>query len=161
MLSLDINQMIREIDRVVLVLMTDGLYDSVNNLSIRQNDLLAAFGIQSPFFKSFADDVNHRRINPINSQVHRLPDSDQTAKKKQGRPPKKKLTVEISLPVPKRKPGRPKGSKNRKTLEREVLQQQEHQPVKRKPGRPKGSKNKPKVTSPKRGRGKPRKNSNQ
>lgn len=41
---------------------------------------------------------------------------------------------------PKRR-GRPKGSKNRKTLEREKLEK-EHPPVKRKRGRPKGSKNK-------------------
>ena len=160
-LGLDSNRMIREIDRVVLVLMTDGLYASVNNLSTRQNDLLAAFGIQPGYFKVFADDVNRRRINPINSQVHRLPEKDQEPKKKRGRPPKKKLTDEVSLPIPKRKPGRPKGSKNKKTLEREAQQLQEPQPVKRKPGRPKGSKNKPKETiAPKRGRGRPRKDSN-
>ena len=160
-LGLDSNRMIREIDRIVLVLMTDGLYASVNNLSIRQNDLLEAFGIQAGYFKIFADNVNHRRINPINSQVHRLPEDDQAPKKKRGRPPKKKLTDETSLPIPKRKPGRPKGSKNKKTLEREARQLQEQQTVKRKPGRPKGSKNKPKETiAPKRGRGRPRKDSN-
>ena len=159
-LGLDSNRMIREIDRIVLVLMTDGLYASVNNLSIRQNDLLAAFGIQPGHFKVFADDVNHRRINPINSQVHRLPEDEQAPKKKRGRPPKKRLTDEISLPTPKRKPGRPKGSKNKKTLEREARLLQEPQPVKRKPGRPKGSKNKPKETiTPKRRRGRPRKDS--
>ena len=43
--------------------------------------------------------------------------------------------------VPKRKPGRPKGSLNRKTLERMRLEE-ENPPVKRRPGRPKGSKNK-------------------
>lgn len=155
-LGLDSNRMIREIDRVVLVLLTDGLYASVNNLSKRQNDLLTSFGIQSGYFKSFADDVNHRRINPINSQVHQLPGSNNTPKKKRGRPPKKKLIDEISISIPKRRPGRPKGSKNKKTLEREAQQQ----PVKRKPGRPKGSKNKPKVTAPKRRRGRPRKDRN-
>lgn len=160
-LGLDSNRMIREIDRIVLVLMTDGLYASVNNLSIRQNELLAAFGIQPGYFKIFADDVNHRRINPINSQVHQLPEGDQSPKKKRGRPPKKKLTDEISLPGQKRKPGRPKGSKNKKTLEREARQLQEPQQVKRKPGRPRGSKNKPKGTIvSKRRRGRPRKDSN-
>ena len=43
--------------------------------------------------------------------------------------------------APKRKPGRPKGSKNKKTLEREALLAQSLLP-KRGPGRPKGSKNK-------------------
>ena len=41
----------------------------------------------------------------------------------------------------KRKKGRPKGSKNKKTLEREALAAQALKP---KRGRPKGSKNKPK-----------------
>ena len=43
--------------------------------------------------------------------------------------------------VPKRKPGRPKGSLNRKTLARMRLEA-ENAPEKRRPGRPKGSKNK-------------------
>lgn len=50
---------------------------------------------------------------------------------------------------PRRKPGRPKGSKNKKTLERERLAAEAAakgvlppEKVKRKPGRPKGSKNK-------------------
>lgn len=159
-LGQDTNHMIREIDRVVLVLMTDGLYASINNLTARQKDLLDAFGIQPQHFKDFADDVNRRRLNPINSQVHQLPEKEYAIKKKRGRPPKKKLDDEITLPAAKRKPGRPKGSKNRKTLEREALAKALPQPEKRKPGRPKGSKNKPKVTVPKRRRGRPRKDSN-
>lgn len=158
-LSYDSNKMIREIDRVILVLMTDGLYASVNNLSIRQKDLLEEFGIQPKYFKTFADDVNRRRLNPINSQIHHLPEENQTPQKRRGRPPKKKLTDEISLPVPKRGPGRPKGSKNKKTLEREAIQQTSEPLIKRGPGRPKGSKNKNKITEPKRGRGRPRKDS--
>ena len=102
-------------------------------------------------------------MNPINSQVHLLPDvSETSAKKRRGRPPKHKDesgTVKVkrkpgrpkgsknkktlereanAVEIPKRKPGRPKGSKNKKTLEREAMLQ------KRRPGRPKGSKNKPK-----------------
>lgn len=42
--------------------------------------------------------------------------------------------------APKRKVGRPKGSLNRKTLER-MKMEAENPPVKRKPGRPKGSRN--------------------
>ena len=159
-LGYDSNRMIREIDRISLVLMTDGLYASVNNLSNRQKDLLAEFGIQPEHFKDFANDVNRRRVNPINSQVHQLPEHDKSANKRRGRPPKKKLTEEISIPVPKRKPGRPKGSKNKKTLEREAMQQTGQQQKKRRPGRPKGSKNKPKVIAPKRSPGRPRKDSN-
>ncbi|KAB7649290.1 hypothetical protein GBM96_11595 [Sutterella seckii] len=45
--------------------------------------------------------------------------------------------------APRRKPGRPKGSKNKKTLEREAREARIAQ-GKRGPGRPRGSKNKPK-----------------
>ena len=41
----------------------------------------------------------------------------------------------------KRGPGRPKGSKNKKTLEREKEQQNQQETERRRPGRPKGSKN--------------------
>ena len=43
--------------------------------------------------------------------------------------------------VPKRKAGRPKGSLNRKTLERMKMEAENHL-EKKKPGRPKGSRNK-------------------
>lgn len=43
--------------------------------------------------------------------------------------------------MPKRKPGHPKGSLNRKTLARMRLEA-ENAPEKRNPGRPKGTKNK-------------------
>lgn len=157
-LGYDSNQMLREIDRVVLVLMTDGVYASVNNLSKRQTELLEEFGVKPEHFKAFADDVNRRRLNPINSQTHKLPENGSSSERKRGRPPKKKLEDE-TLPAVKRKPGRPKGSKNKKTLEREALAKMLPQPEKRGPGRPKGSKNKPKITEPKRGRGRPRKSS--
>lgn len=68
-------------------------------------------------------------------------------RRKSGRPKgsKNKKTLEreatMTMEQPKRRPGRPKGSKNKKTLEQEALATQQK---KRKPGRPKGSKNKPK-----------------
>ena len=71
--------------------------------------------------------------------------------KKRGRPPgsKNRKTLErealesLKGTTPKRGKGRPKGSKNKKTLEREALMAaQELSPVKKKRGRPKGSKNK-------------------
>ena len=162
----DTNRMLREIDRIVLVLLTDGLYSAVNNQSGRQCDVLHAFGVERSYFKFFADSVNRRLVNPINSQVHRLLDDPAAnEKKKRGRPPKKK--DETASETPKRRLGRPKGSKNKKTLAREAegIMQIKRKPgrlkgskdkstiekerlaetnVKRKPGRPKGSKNKPK-----------------
>lgn len=159
-LGQDANQMLKEIDRVALVLMTDGLYASVNNLSARQRDLLEVFRIQPQHLKDFADNVNRRRQNPINSQTHRLPnEGDATERKKRGRPPRKKPDAEPPSPMAKRKPGRPKGSKNKSTLEREALVEASPKTAKRGPGRPKGSKNKPKIPIAKRKRGRPRKDS--
>lgn len=158
-LGLETNKMIRKIDRIALVLKMDGLYCSVYNQSGRQLDLLRYFGIRREDFKVLAEDVNRRMVNPINSQKHRLP-SDLPAgqRRKPGRPPKKKEVP--TTDSPKRGPGRPKGSKNKKTLEREAL---EKNMVKRKPGRPKGSKNKKSIDKEakeqvdvKRGRGRPK-----
>ncbi len=165
-LEFDTNRMLREIDRISLVLMPDGTYNAINNLSIRQSKLLEVFNVPATKLDAFATDINRRAMSPINSQMHLLPDSSETSgKKKRGRPPKQKKMAGPETPkrkpgrpkgsknkktlereanavnVPKRKPGRPKGSKNKKTLEREAFMAQ---PVKRKPGRPKGSKNKPK-----------------
>ena len=46
------------------------------------------------------------------------------------------------IPIKRRGPGRPKGSKNKKTLEREAAEGKKVIVPKRRPGRPKGSKNK-------------------
>lgn len=164
--ELDTNRMLREIDRVSLVLMPDGTYSEINNLSIRQTLLFNVFNVPTDKLGAFATDINCRLVNPINSQIHKLPDTSLSSeKKRRGRPPKQKNDADPVKPkrrpgrpkgsknrktlereasgvvIPKRKPGRPKGSKNKKTIEREAL---EAQPVKRGPGRPKGSKNKPK-----------------
>ena len=165
-LDLDTNRMIREIDRISLVLMPDGSYSEINNLSIRQGQILNFFKVPTNKLNAFATDINRRFMNPINSQIHLLPEISETfAKKRRGRPPKHKDESETvkakrkpgrpkgsknkktlereanAVEIPKRKPGRPKGSKNKKTLEREAMLQ------KRRPGRPKGSKNKPKHQS--------------
>lgn len=70
--------------------------------------------------------------------------------KKRGRPKgsknKKTLEREAELAakgmMPKKGRGRPKGSKNKKTLEREAMEAVLQKQAKRRPGRPKGSKNK-------------------
>lgn len=137
--ELDTNRMLHEIDRISLVLMTDGSYSAINNLSIRQKQLLGAFHVPVDKLDAFAADINRRLMNPINSQLHQLPDtSEMQVKRRPGRPPKQEKKVVLN--EPKRKPGRPKGSKNKKTLEREASMTMEH--PKRHPGRPKGSKNK-------------------
>lgn len=143
-LDYDTNQMIREIDRIVLILMTDGCYSAIDNHTKRQKELLREFGIKPDYFKVFADDVNRRMVNPINSQIHLLPEEYMAAsKKRRGRPPKKNKETTENVES-KRSPGRPKGSKNKKTLEREAALDKSELYTKRGPGRPKGSKNKPK-----------------
>lgn len=143
-LTYDTNQMIREIDRVALVLLTDGLYGAINNQTNRQKELLGEFNIQAEHFKFFADDVNRRMLNPINSQIHQMPESmKEASQKRRGRPPKKDKKIPRN-DNSKRMPGRPKGSRNKKTLERENTDTESISVAKRNPGRPKGSKNKPK-----------------
>lgn len=156
--DLDTNRMLREIDRIALVLMTDGTYSAINNMTDRQKTVLGKLNISADMLGSFADDVNKRNMSPINSQMHMMPETTGTAKKKKrGRPPKPDTSKNKA---PDRKPGRPKGSKNRKTLEREALGEADK--PKRKPGRPKGSKNKKtlereaQALSPKPKRGRPK-----
>lgn len=156
MLNADTNTVIQNLNRISFVLMVDGIYRAVNNISLKQQEILSQFGIKTSYFSAFADDVNRRMNNPINSQIHRLPDDSdmRSQRKKRGRPPKEKTAVDES--APKRKPGRPKGSKNQKTIQKEQ-EALSGEISKRKPGRPKGSKNKPKITVEKRSPGRPRK----
>lgn len=95
--------------------------------------MLEAFHVPADNLEPFAVDINRRMVNPINSQIHVIPNGA-VSKKRPGRPPKKKDNTAEN--VPKRKLGRPKGSKNRKTLERET-NVVEINAVKRGPGRPK------------------------
>lgn len=84
-----------------------------------------------------------------------LPDNGTAAAQEQLKKSKKQATASASekkaetttpASIEKRKRGRPKGSKNKKTLEREeaMLARNEETVPKRKPGRPKGAKNKKK-----------------
>ena len=138
--DLDTNRMLRAIDRVSLVLMPDGSYSAIHNLSVRQKQFLEACNVPTKRLDKFAEEINRRMVSPINSQIHKLPETDtEEEKPRRGRPPKKKDSAEPDKPAG--KPGRPKGSKNKKTLEREALTAQSGTQEKRKPGRPKGSKN--------------------
>lgn len=136
----DTNRMVQELNRISFVLMLNGTYESINNHTARQKQLLKELGIMETDFPVFAQDVNARLSSPISSQIHRLAeDPERNQRRKPGPVPKKRPEDN----KPKRKPGRPKGSKNKKTLEREAAMAAEfHPPVKRRPGRPKGSKNK-------------------
>lgn len=119
-MDLDTNEMIRKIDDAHLMRMPNGLYEEIRSLPRRCRDLLKAFGLSEDHFKKFADEINETEATPVYQQVRHIPD------------------------VKRRGAGRPKGSKNKKTLEREAAEKANphEEAPKRGRGRPKGSKNK-------------------
>jgi hypothetical protein len=124
-LGLDTNRMLRKVDGIRLLRSVAGIYTPVRKYTGDQLALLSALGVEAEDFAGIAQDYNQRLLNPIHSQKHRLPERK---------------------PVHRRGRGRPKGSKNRKTIEREaeVARQKANgtyvEPARRGPGRPKGSK---------------------
>ena len=122
------------------------------------NDTYKAFGMKCPD----AIPIKEGRIIYDPPQAGTIPKERKKRKKsseenntdikpkRRGRPKgsknKKTLECETILaaqsPSPKRGRGRPKGSKNKKTLEREAAEATLRKQIKRGPGRPKGSKNK-------------------
>lgn len=157
-LGLGTNSMLREIDRCVITLMPNDQYIAVHDYTDRVKRLFDLFGLGAEHLDFYAEEAN-RRQSPIHGQRREMPPFKQP-RKKPG--PKPKKPVEETEGKPKRGRGRPKGSKNKKTLEREAAQAQQPQPPKRGRGRPKGSKNKKTLekeamaNAPKRGRGRPR-----
>lgn len=120
-LDLDINVMLRKADGAYLRYMPGDRYEAIHNLSTDFKKLLGQFEVAEGHLDHFAAEIEGRRNNAIQSETRILPELDV-----------------------KRGPGRPKGSRNKKTLEREAQKaadgiQSEDQP-KRRPGRPQGSK---------------------
>lgn len=149
-LNLDTNPTIQKLDRIVLILLPDGSYHEVRNLTRNQTDLLECFGVSQDDFSYFAKEVNHRMTSAINSPVHILP-------------PKEGV---VSTNENRKKPGRPPGSKNKKTLEREhaqalkasmLVENKDPVPIKKKAGRPLGKKDS-KPRKQRSDKGKPRNN---
>ena len=145
------NQMIREVDRIELILLPNGTYAAIHDESARAKELLSLYDIIPSDFDSIATEVNNRLSSSMHSQVRVKPSHEKQGSRKKGRPAKAK---ENAPTEPKRRPGRPKGSvKNVGPVQQEGKEQ-------RKPGRPKGSKNKVKsdaLANPdKQGRGRPR-----
>jgi len=158
------NQMVKEIDRIHLFLNHSDIYVAIHDESDRQKAFLKYFGVLPSDFDSIAADVNGRnaaivsqerkleRIDAIKAELEKQ--EKKAHKKGPGRPKgskTKRNEVSDTAPdnkvpdVPKGKPGRRKGSKNRKTLEKEATAAASKSVVqeeKRKPGRPKGSLNK-------------------
>ena len=156
------NQVIRQLDHCMIKLMPDESYRFIDNLKADDKMLYAKWGLHVEHFRYLAQTLGNQDAVAQNSQVRHLPEVVQETPPRRGRPPKPKSDEPEK---PKRKPGRPKGSKNKKTLEREATMADMPEAPKRKPGRPKGSKNKKTLEReallaqsllPKRGPGRPK-----
>ena len=162
-LKLDTGRMLKEMDRLHISLFDSEKYACVHDESVRQRKLLNALGFSTEDLEAVASDINRRNTEAVVSQVHRMPVKvDPKAPRPTGRNAKKLRDIAEGRrpaeeePKPKGKPGRPKGSKNKKSEKPEAGKPEQ----KRKPGRPKGSKKggkqKAKTDEPKRSPGRPK-----
>ena len=123
--GLDTNDMIQKMDRITLLLLDNQKYRFVRDMSLKARKLFAEFSINMDSFDEIARDYNLRKAQPINSQVHTLPDTGKKNDRRRGRQP---------------------GSKNKKTLAREAAIAEAKAkgeyvaPEERKRGRPFGAK---------------------
>lgn len=147
-LLLDTNKVIMESDRTIFTLLASGVYQAIHDCSRDMRALYNVFGLTNAHFDFFADELN-QRSNPIHSQTRAMPDFNKSKEHtKEAQETKQKEQAKNATPKPKGKPGRPKGSKNKATIEREKKLQEDIAsgkyvpPAKRGPGRPKGHKNK-------------------
>ena len=153
-LGLKTSIMLPQIERPALALMANGTYKYIHNMKGDLEQLFAEFGYCKEDFEVIAGEVNEREASRGKgvSQYHRTPEEIRQAHINLKQAKRKKSTSEENEyePVegdenikPVKRLGRPPGSKNKKTLEREakqILQESETQTRKR--GRPPGSKNK-------------------
>ena len=126
--QLDINDVLSKANSLRMVLMPDFQYHSVDGYSKQVLTVLNDFGILKEHFNTFLQEVNAAHCEQLfGSSLKQLPANKEPE-------------------VPKRRPGRPKGSKNKSTLAREAAEaakkEAQADAPKRGPGRPKGSKNK-------------------
>ena len=172
-LGFDVNKMILETDRCRIFKTTSDTYDFTNDMLSSTSSFLAGLGLSQRHFEAVALDISNRAADQhFESMTRTLPPLDETKWNPQneeepasGNEPKQESQaaaaedVSVADEAPpkaepeRRGPGRPRGSLNQKTLEKQAQAEEERrkaealglkveEPVKRKPGRPKGSKNK-------------------
>ena len=143
-LKMDAARMIKEMDRLHISLIDSEKYACVHDESVRQLKLLGAMGLSvTEDLETITADINRRNNEAVVSQIHRMPAkvNPQEARPR-GRKAKKLNDIAEGRrpaeeePKPKRGPGRPKGSKSKKSSENAEPTAQEQ---KKRPGRPKGS----------------------
>ena len=121
----DANSMLRKLDKAFFTRSAEGQYMAVYNLTAELKTLFGYFDIQEAHFGKFVQEYN--QVTKVYSQVRKIPSLEEEAVHS-GR-------------------GRKKGSKNKKTIEREERERADRaagipKPEPRPVGRPKGSKNK-------------------
>ena len=165
--KMDAGRMLKEMDRLHISLVDSENYACVHDESVRQRKLLKAMGLTFPEdLETITADINRRNREAVVSQIHRMPAKNDTEEPRPtGRKAKKLKDIAEGRrpaeeePRPKGKPGRPKGSKNKTSVEKAGIADTEQ---KRKPGRPKGStkkkegKDKGGTNAPKRKPGRPK-----
>ena len=158
------NRMIIELNQICMHMNGKDEYFVCHTENQRQILLMKECGVLPRDLERIVEAENKRLSSAEPDPFHRYPariEGGEVLRKGPGRPKGSKNRITKSaievLPEEKKKRGRPPGSKNKKTIEMET--QETEMSVKRKPGRPKGSPNKPKVNieTPKRPRGRPRK----
>lgn len=165
--SMSTNRMVNELDQICMHMNGRDEYFVCHTENQRQLSFMKTCGVLPQDLDTIAEMENKRLASIEPDPRHHYPqhlEGDEIVHRSVGRPKGsknriKKPSIEAE-PKEKKKPGRPPGSKNKKTLEKEA---QETKVIeKRSPGRPKGSRNKPKTDAemPARKRGRPKKDSN-
>lgn len=145
--------MLSLIDRPAMALMGNGSYKYIHDMKDPLEKLFTSVGCTKEDFETIAGDVNEREKTQGRgvSQYHRSPAEIRMAHMRLKEAIRAKTVSDTGVEPPAdgdqnikpvRRPGRPLGSKNKKTLEREVALKSMPATPKRKPGRPLGSKNK-------------------
>lgn len=126
--GLDTNDMIRKMDRITFLHLENRTYRFIRDMSVNARNLFEEFSMNMDSFDEIALDFTRRKTEAIQSQVHKMPESGTTQKRKRGRQlgSKNKATIESETSIaeakargeyveePKRKRGRPSGSKDSK-----------------------------------------------
>ena len=145
----NINSIINGLKEVQVHIGEEGKLPTITRATFKSaRKILDDLGITTVCLQAMANEIADLRVNSAISQVRKLPHIDSLfGKKKRGRkkapvdPAAQASTVETEGTV-KRRPGRPAGSKNKKTIEREAAEANKPPKPPAKRGRPLGSKNK-------------------
>ena len=122
-LGLDTNVMLKKLDRIKLLLMGNGTYNFVKNLTRQQTDLFEAYGINNDSFYEYARQVNKRleKKGYKGMVTHKVAtkataSSIKNSHVRGGNRRQSTVVVKehVEVSAPKNKGGRPKGSKDTK-----------------------------------------------